>query len=65
MTFDDLREKLKHEDEVTVIELLDLSSEELVDILESYIDDKQDKLRAYYCETTEDMGWEEEFYQSN
>ncbi len=60
MTFDDLKEKLKHEDEVTVIELLDLSSDELVDILESYIDDKQDKLRAYYCETTEDLDWEKE-----
>lgn len=60
MTFDDLKEKLKHEDEVTVIEILDLSSEELVDILESYIYDQQEKIRNYYCETTEAMGWEEE-----
>jgi hypothetical protein len=62
MTFDDLKEKLKHEDEITVIEILDLSSEELVDILESYIYDQQEKIRNYYCETTEAMGGEEESY---
>ena len=60
MTFDDLKERLKHEDEVTVIELLNLSSEELVDILESYVYDKQEQLRDYYSEITEAMGWKEE-----
>lgn len=55
MTFDDLKEALKREDEVTLIELLDLSSEDLVDILESYIEDKQDKLRNYY-EDSEELG---------
>ena len=48
MTFDDLKEKLKKEDEVTLIELLNLNSFELVDILESHIFDQQDRLRNYY-----------------
>jgi hypothetical protein len=56
MTFNDLCELLKKEDEVTLLELLDLSSSELVDTLESFIEDKQDKLRSYYNETSEDVG---------
>lgn len=55
MTFDDLKEALKHEDEVTLIELLDLSSEDLVEILESFIEDKQDKLRNYYEADDEEL----------
>lgn len=57
MTFDDLKEKLKKEDEVTVLELLDLTSVELVDILESFIFDQQDKLREYYGESSEELDW--------
>ena len=56
MLFSDLCELLKKEDEVTLLELLDLSSSELVDTLESFIEDKQDKLRSYYNETSEDVG---------
>ncbi len=56
LTFNDLCELLKKEDEVTLIELLNLSSEQLVDILESFIEDKQDSLRNYYNETSEDVG---------
>lgn len=41
---------------MTLLELLDLSSSELVDTLESFIEDKQDKLRSYYNETSEDVG---------
>ena len=59
MTFNDLLEELKHEDEVTLLELLDLNSYDLVDILESQIFDKQDKLRAYYGETSEELGEQE------
>ncbi len=62
MTFNDLCELLKKEDEVTLLELLDLSSSELVDTLESFIEDKQDKLRSYYNETSEDVCREEESY---
>ena len=56
LIFNDLCELLKKEDEVTLLELLDLSSSELVDTLESFIEDKQDKLRSYYNETSEDVG---------
>lgn len=56
LTFNDLCELLKKEDEVTLLELLDLSSSELVDTLESFIEDRQDKLRSYYNETSEDVG---------
>lgn len=55
MTFDDLKEKLKQEDEVTVLELLDLTSVELVDILESFIYDRQEQLREYYGEDSEEL----------
>lgn len=53
--FDDLKERLRKEDEITLIELLDLSSVELVDILESFIFDKQERLRDYYGESNEDL----------
>lgn len=59
MTFDDLLEELKHEDEVTLLELLDLNSNDLVNFLEDYIFDKQDKLRAYYGESPEELGTQE------
>ena len=56
MTFNDLCEQLKKEDEVTLIELLNLSSIELVDILESYIEDRQDYIRNYYdCENASEL----------
>lgn len=48
ITFDDLLERLKQEDEVSIVEILDLSSSELVDSLESLIFDKQDRIRNYY-----------------
>lgn len=59
MTFDDLKELLKKEDEVTLIELLHLRSDTLVDILESYIEDLQDQLRAYYGEDDKEVDREE------
>lgn len=59
MTFDDLLEELKHEDEVTILELLNLNTHDLIGILESFIFDQQDRLRAYYGESPEDVGGEE------
>ena len=56
ITFDDLLERLKQEDEVSIIEILDLSSSELIDSLESLIFDKQDRIRNYYnAEDEEDL----------
>jgi hypothetical protein len=49
-TFDDVVERLKLEDEVTLLEILDLSTSELVDLLWSEIYDKQQRVRDYYNE---------------
>lgn len=57
MTFNDLIEKLKQEDEITLLEILDLSSAELVDFLESTIFDKQDRIRDYYNEDDPTVDW--------
>jgi hypothetical protein len=56
MIFNDLLEKLKQEDEVTLLEILDIPIDDLVDKLEDVIFDKQDKVREYYgCEDAEDV----------
>lgn len=64
ITFNDLCEQLKREDELSLLEILDISSDELVEMLESYISDNQDHIRHYY-ENSEGVGWEEESNQSN
>jgi hypothetical protein len=57
--FVELLERLKSEDELTLLEILDLSSMELVDLLESTIFDKQQRVWDYYDETdAEGMDWE-------
>lgn len=59
MTFDDLCERLKQEDEVTLLEILDLSSNELVDLLEGEIFDRQQRVRNYYGDNDEAVDREE------
>ena len=59
MTFDDLCERLKLEDEVTLLEILDVTSGELVDLLEGTIFDKQQRIRDYYNEDDETLYGEE------
>ena len=59
LTFNDLLERLKREDEVTILEILDLSSEALVDALEGIIEDKQSRVRDYYDEDTKELDREE------
>lgn len=54
-TFNDLLDRLKQEDEVTILEVLDLSSNELVELLEGIIFDKQDRIREYYGEGDEEL----------
>ena len=49
-TFDDVIERLKLEDELTLLEILDLSTNELVDLLWSEIYDRQQRVRDYYNE---------------
>ena len=61
MTFDDLKQLLSKESELDFLEILDLTSIELVDLLEAEIYDKQDRIREYYDEDDdEDVDGEEE-----
>lgn len=54
-TYQDLLDKLKKEDEVTVLEILDLTSTELVDLIESYVYDNINRVENYYdCEDDEE-----------
>ena len=57
-TFADVLERLKRETEVDLLEILDLSSEELVDLLQDTIEDKLDKILQHY-EDSEESYWEE------
>ena len=59
-TFSELLDKLKLEDESTLLELLDLTSLELVDYLEDVIFREQEKLREYYGEDESSLDWQEE-----
>jgi len=44
LTFEELKERLAMLDEVTLLELLNIHSEDLVQRFEDVIEDKQDKL---------------------
>jgi hypothetical protein len=44
ITFEELKEKLQRVDEVTLLELLDIRSEDIVDRFEDYIEEQQDRL---------------------
>lgn len=44
LTFTELKEKLSMLDEVSLLEILNISSQELVDRFEDIIEEKQDKL---------------------
>ena len=57
-TFTDVLDDLKRETEVDLLEILDLSSEELVDLLQDTIEDKLDKILLHY-EDSEESYWEE------
>jgi len=43
-TFPELLEKLKEFDEVTLLEILDISSEEIIERFQDFIEDRYDKL---------------------
>jgi len=64
LTIDDLKERLRWEDVDDILDLLDLSVSEMLDYLNDEVETHQDKLRDYYDEDSEDMGWEEEPDQS-
>ena len=64
LLIEDLMDKLKDESEIDIIEMLDLSSSELVSYLSDRVVDKQDKLREYYDEDAE-LDGEEKSDQSD
>ena len=44
LTFEELKEKLQSVDEVTLLELLEIRSDDIVERFEDYIEEQQDKL---------------------
>jgi len=48
LTFNDLKDRLKSLDEVTLLELLDLKSDDIVDRFEDLIEDKQEQLEKEF-----------------
>ena len=44
ITFEELKEKLQSVDEVTLLELLEIRSDDIVDRFEDFIEEQQDKL---------------------
>jgi len=44
LTFEEIKERLKRLDEVTLLEVLNISSEELVERFDDIIEDKQEEL---------------------
>lgn len=65
MTFEEILDCLKREEELTILELLDYTSTELVDALADKLYEKLDVLRDYYdCESDETLHGEEIAYKS-
>lgn len=50
MNFQELLQELRREDEVTLLELLDVSSEELVDAFVDLIAENESRIRRWYDE---------------
>jgi len=48
LTFNDLKDRLRTLDEVTLLELLDLKSDDIVDRFEDLIEDKQEQLEKEF-----------------
>lgn len=54
LTMSELIEKLQQVDELTILELLDVTSEELVEFLQDQIVEKYDILLEYFDDSEED-----------
>jgi hypothetical protein len=54
MTLTEIMEVLKREDEVSLLEILDISSEEIVDRFEDRIEERADYLEQYLKEDGEE-----------
>jgi hypothetical protein len=44
LTFEELKEKLQRVDEVTLLELLEIRSDDIIERFEDYIEDRQEQL---------------------
>lgn len=55
LTLEDIKERLKRLDEITLLEVLDISSEELVERFEDLIEEHLDDLEKDFEEETEDQ----------
>lgn len=44
LTFEELKEKLQRVDEVTLLELLDIHSDDIIERFEDYIEERQEQL---------------------
>ena len=58
-TFPEVMDKLKRETEVDLLEILDLSSEELVDLLQDTIEAQWERIQRYYENDSQVDGEEE------
>lgn len=54
LTLEELKERLKKLDEITLLEVLDISSEEIVERFEDLIEEKFDDLEEDFEEVSED-----------
>ena len=52
LTFEDVRDRLKNLDEITLLEVLDISSEDIVDRFADKIEIKLDELEVEFEEDT-------------
>jgi hypothetical protein len=58
LTFEDIRERLKRLDEVTLLEVLDISSEDLVERFADKIEDRLDELEPELEELEDETEYE-------
>ncbi len=54
VTFEELRDKLRQVDEISLLEILDISSEELVERFQDRIEDRMEELESDFEEESDD-----------
>ncbi len=57
LTHEELKERLKTYDEVTLLEILNISAEDIVDRFEDFIDEKYEKLSKEEEEDSSEWGY--------
>lgn len=54
LTFEELRDKLRQVDEISLLEILDISSEELVERFQDRIEDRMEELESDFEDESDD-----------